>query len=148
MYLSKIISISFLAALAGAAATPSNLEARQESSCSQAQSALKQTSQHYKSLADQWNGSAKRAIQQLLSQLNAETANIADICAKLAEAEKSAHESYGGIQVQEYGWLLEGPQKINSKSNMRRTQGFQQPSEENMYPCWNAVHSSFAHGWV
>ncbi|KAB8219113.1 hypothetical protein BDV33DRAFT_204800 [Aspergillus novoparasiticus] len=98
MYLSKIISVAFLATLTGAAATPSNLEARQESSCSQALSGLKQTSQHYKSLADQWNGSAKSAIQQLLSQLNAETANVADICAKLAQAEKSAHESYSGAE--------------------------------------------------
>ncbi|KAE8332422.1 hypothetical protein BDV39DRAFT_200045 [Aspergillus sergii] len=98
MYLSKIISVSFLAVLAGAAVTPSNLEARQESSCSQAQSALKQTSQHYKSLADQWNGDAKRAIQQLLSQLDADTAKIAEICAKLAQAEKSSHESYSGAE--------------------------------------------------
>ncbi|KAE8345671.1 hypothetical protein BDV24DRAFT_125443 [Aspergillus arachidicola] len=98
MYLSKIISFAFLAALAGAAVTPSNLEARQESSCSQAHSALKQTSQYYKSLTDQWNGSGKSAMQQLLSRLDAEAADVADICARLAQAVKGSHESYSGAE--------------------------------------------------
>ncbi|KAE8359689.1 hypothetical protein BDV27DRAFT_135769 [Aspergillus caelatus] len=98
MYLSKIISVAVLTALASAAATPSNLEARQESACRQAQSGLKQTSQYYKSLAEQWNGSAREAVIRLISQLDAETTKVAETCAKLAEAEKSAHKSYSDAE--------------------------------------------------
>ncbi|KAE8157292.1 hypothetical protein BDV40DRAFT_305262 [Aspergillus tamarii] len=98
MYLSKIISVALLTVLASAAATPFNIQARQESACRQAQSGLKQTSEYYKSLADQWHGSAREAVVRLSSQLDAETTKVADICAKLAEAEKSAHKSYSDAE--------------------------------------------------
>ncbi|OGM39781.1 hypothetical protein ABOM_011613 [Aspergillus bombycis] len=98
MYFSKLISAALLATFAAAAATPSNLEARQQSACRQAHSALEQASQYYKSLAEQWQGNAQAAIRQLLQQLDSEAAKVAETCAKLAEAEKGARESYSDAE--------------------------------------------------
>jgi hypothetical protein len=56
MYFSKIISVTLLAALANAAATPPVLETRQSSACNQVSSALEQTIQYYKARQGQWNG--------------------------------------------------------------------------------------------
>ncbi|GAB1207687.1 hypothetical protein APSETT445_006415 [Aspergillus pseudonomiae] len=98
MYLSKLLSVALLTTLTAAAATPSNLEAREQSGCSQAHAGLAQASQYYTSLSSQWHGGAKDAIVKLLRELDSEANNVARTCAKFAEVEKSSKESFSGAE--------------------------------------------------
>ncbi|KAE8371421.1 hypothetical protein BDV26DRAFT_298807 [Aspergillus bertholletiae] len=98
MYLSKLIPVALFTALATATAVPSNLEARQQSGCTQAQVGLKQASQYYKSLSSQWQGSAKEAATLLISQLDSDASKVAQTCANLAQMEKNSHETYSGAE--------------------------------------------------
>ncbi|KNG87906.1 hypothetical protein ANOM_003393 [Aspergillus nomiae NRRL 13137] len=98
MYLSKLLSVALLTTLTAAAATPSNLEAREQSGCRQAHAGLAQASQYYTSLSSQWHGSAKNTILQLIRELDSEANDVARTCAKLAEVEKSSKESFSGAE--------------------------------------------------
>ncbi|KAF7592315.1 hypothetical protein BBP40_000371 [Aspergillus hancockii] len=100
MYFSKVIYVAFLAALTGAAAAPSGLEARSSDACKQALSALEQTAQYYKVLGDQWNGNAGEALKKALTRLDSGASDVKQACADLEKMEKSQHESYSSSDSQ------------------------------------------------